>query len=290
MAALLDRFSWIALLGLASALLMAACQQRDPAEDYVARVGDSYLTLREVNEALEDMPPGRDSLGARTQIIDRWVTNELLFQEALRRRLTDDPEVRRRIEDSERSVLIDALVSSVYEEEIDAPTAAELETYYQRNRERLRLREPFVRVRHLSALSPDAAAAAREALQDAVRQNAADSLWPSIVRRFADDADAARTLADTYYPERSLFNQQPAVRAMLRRIGVREIAPVIDSDSLHHVLQLVDRAPPGTIPELAWVEDQVQRQLLIDARKQMYARHVQRLRNRALSRNALEVR
>lgn len=290
MAAPLVRYSWTALLGLAMALLLAACQQSDPAEDYVARVGDSYLTQREVDEALEDMPPGRDSLGARTQVIDRWVTNELLHQEALRRRLSDDPDVRQRIEDSERSVLIDALVSSVYEEEVETPTAAELQAYYQRNRERLRLRESFVRVRHLSTLSPDSAEAARAALQDAVRQNAADSLWPSIARRFATDADAARTLAETYYPERSLFNQQPTVRDMLRRIGVGEIAPLVDADSVHHVLQLVDRAPPGTIPELGWVEDQVQRQLLIDARKQMYARHVQRLRNRALSRNALEVR
>ena len=272
------------------AFLLTGCEQHPDRADYVARVGDSYLTQREVTEALADMPVGRDSAGARAQVIERWVTNELLFQEASRRNLHEDPEVRRRIEDSERSVLIDALISSLYQEEIDAPTRAELEAYYERHRERLRLREPFVRVRHLATPSADSAAAARRMLIEATRRDEADSLWSGIAQRFAVDPGGALTLSSTYYPERTLFARQPTLRPLLRRIGVGEIAPVVGGDSLHHVLQLVDRAPPGSIPELAWIEEDVRRQLIIDARKQMYARHVQRLRNRALSRNALEVR
>ncbi|NBC16532.1 MAG: peptidyl-prolyl cis-trans isomerase [Bacteroidetes bacterium] len=271
-------------------MVVSACGNQTPPEDYVARVGDAYLTQQELSEALADMPPRRDSAGARTQVIDRWVTNELLYQEAQRRNLRAVPDVRRRIEESERSVLIDALVSRVYEEDLDTPSAAEINAYYQRNRDRLRLREPFVRVRYLSTTAPDSAEAARRLLRDALRQDAADSLWPGIVQRFALDSEAALTLADTYYPERSLFAQYPALRDLMPRLGTGEVAPVIEADSLHHVLHLVDRAPAGTIPELAWIEDDVQRQLLIDARKQMYARHVQRLRNRALSRNALEAR
>jgi hypothetical protein len=68
------------------------------------------------------------------------------------------------------------------------------------------------------------------------------------------------------------------------------VTPVIETDGLAHLLQLVDRVPAGAIPELAWIEDQVRRQLTIDARKQMYERQVQRLRTEALSRDALVIR
>ena len=49
-------------------------------------------------------------------------------------------------------------------------------------------------------------------------------------------------------------------------------------------------ASVGSIPELTWIEEQVRRQLTIDARKQMYERQVQRLRTEALSRDALVIR
>jgi hypothetical protein len=56
------------------------------------------------------------------------------------------------------------------------------------------------------------------------------------------------------------------------------------------VLQLVKRAAPGTVPPLEWVEDEIHERLRIQSRKQMYARQVQRLRNEALAREALDVR
>jgi hypothetical protein len=48
--------------------------------------------------------------------------------------------------------------------------------------------------------------------------------------------------------------------------------------------------PAGEVPELSWIEDEVRRQVEIQSRKQMVARHVQRLRNEAQARDELEIR
>jgi hypothetical protein len=40
---------------------------------------------------------------------------------------------------------------------------------------------------------------------------------------------------------------------------------------------------------MAWIEDELRERLIIDARKQMVARQVQRLRNEALAREDLEI-
>ena len=55
-------------------------------------------------------------------------------------------------------------------------------------------------------------------------------------------------------------------------------------------MQVVDRVPAGTIPELPWVKDIVQQQLVIHIRKQNYARSVQALRAQAESGEDIEIR
>ena len=277
----------LAALGLA---LVAGCQRQTPPDGYVARVGDVYLMQDELNAALDNLPPRLDSTEARRQFIDQWVTNELLFQEALRLNLRTREDVQRRLEESERAVLIDALVTQLFEEEVDDPIAPEVRVYFERHKEQLRLREPYARVRHLFSAEADSARLARRLLQQASASASADSVWSVLVARFAEDTELSLTLSGNYFPESRLFLEQAELRERLAQLRPGELAPLIETNGHLHLLQLDDRVPAGTIPELAWIEGQVRRQLTIDARKQMYERQVQRLRTEALSRDALVIR
>lgn len=279
----------LALLG-CSLVLAVGCRQQEPPEAYAARVGDAFLMPEDVNAALGSLPLRLDSAEARRQFIDQWVTNELLFQEALRLDLRTRQDVQRRLEESERSVLIDALVSELFEEEMETPLQPQIRAYFERHKEQLRLREPYVRVRYLYTTAPDSARRARRLLQQATSSATADSVWAHLVPRFAQDADLSFTLSSNYFPESRLFMEQPALHERLARLRPDQVTPVIETDGLAHLLQLVNRVPAGAIPELAWIEDQVRRQLTIDARKQMYERQVQRLRTEALSRDGLVIR
>ncbi len=280
----------LAALGCSLALAVA-CQPKTSPESYVARVGDVYLMQDETHAALNNLPPRLDSTEARRQFIDQWVTNELLFQEALRLNLRTRQDVQRRLKESERSVLIDALVSQLFEQEREAPFPAEIRAYFERHKEQLRLREPFARVRYLFTTEADSARLARRLLQQATSSAAtADSVWAQLVSRFAEDPELSLTLSGNYFPESRLFIEQPVLRQHLAQLRPGQLAPLIDLNGYTHLLQLEDRVPAGSIPELSWIEDQVQRQLTIDARKQMYERQVQRLRTEAMSRNVLVIR
>lgn len=278
------------LVSVVMAVTLVGCESNGELPPYEARVGDRYLTKQELSDALAALPVRQDSVEARQQIIEQWVSNELLYQEAQHRGLRQDPEVQRLLKENERSVLVSALISRVYEESISAPTPAEMQAYFERHKEQLRLREPFVRVRHLAARTPASAQEARRQLQEAVASDAADSVWQRIIGRYAVDESDALGFSDTYYPERRLFALQPDLASALGQLRSGQIAPVIDSDDLYHVIQLVERVPAGATPEPAWIEDELTRRLVIQSRKQMYARQVQRLRNEALSRDNLEVR
>ena len=284
----LARRTALAALGCALALA-AGCQRQTPPEGYVARVGDVYLMQDELNAALENLPARLDSAEARRQFIDQWVTNELLYQEALRLNLRNRDDVQRRLEESERAVLIDALVAQLFEEETEDPFPPEIRAYFERHKEQLRLREPYARVRHLFTTDADSARLARRLLQQATASATTDSVWLLLVARFAEDAEVSLTLSGNYFPESRLFMEQPELRERLAQLRPGQLAPVIETNGHQHLIQLDDRVPAGTIPELAWIEDQVRRQLTIDARKQMYERQVQRLRTEALSRDALVI-
>lgn len=279
-----------ALVAALLALVVAVgCRKEAAPPGYVARVGDVYLTREELDAALAAMPPRQDSVEARQQVVEQWITNELLYEEALNRGLHDDPDVRRLLEESQRSVLVSALISKLYEENPATPSPAELQAYYEQNKEHLRLLEPFVRVRYLAARTPDAADAVRRALL-AAPEAAHDSLWLALVAEHAVDPEGSRMLAENYVAESRLFVDQPALRQVLLRMSRPQVAPVVVADSLYHVLQLAARVPAGTIPEPAWIEEELTRRLLISGRKQLYARQVQRLRTEALAREELEIR
>ncbi|MFB6246972.1 MAG: peptidyl-prolyl cis-trans isomerase, partial [Salinibacter sp.] len=179
-----------------------------------------------------------------------------------------------------RNTLVGAMTNRIYENLDKPPTDEEVRTYFERHRNQLTLREPYVRVRHLTTTTTDSARAARQALTSTA-QSAADSVWARLSEQYGQNPARSKRLADRFLPQSRLFSQLPYVRDELEALQDGETAPVIEDNNRFHVLQLVRRIPEGTEPELRWVEAEIRRRLRVRRRKQMYAREVQRLRNRA---------
>ena len=269
--------------------LCAACQPAEEPLLFVARVGDAYLMQDELDAALDNLPPDLDSMDARRQLIDQWVANELLFQEAKRLDLRAREGVKRQLEEGERAVLIDALVTELFGNATDVLLPGEVASYYEQHKEQLRLLEPFVRVRYLHRSNQDSVRRARDLLRS-VPALMADSVFAVLAIRFSEDPVMSLSLLNNYLPESRLLVEQPAVREQMARLAPKGQVRIIESEDSYHLLQIADRAPAGAVPELLWVEGQVRRQLTIDSRKQMYERLVQRLRTEALSREALVIK
>jgi len=271
----------VALVGALALMVGTGCKTAPEPDTYVARVGDATLTQEEVNALIKDRSAFLDSVDAVSQIVEQWVTNELLFQEALSRGLRGDPDVRRLLADNERSVLIDALVTRFLDAEMrGGPDESAIQTYYEQHREKLALREPFVRVRHLIYDDPDSAEAARAALQI----SPLTSILPAGGRLVSSISD------DVFYPERQMFAATPGLGDIISNLAVEEVHQVIVVDSTFHVVQLMDRLESGAVPSIDMVRREIADRVAIDMRKQLYARQVERLRTRALAREELVVR
>jgi len=242
--------------------------------------------MAEIDELLENTSTFLDSADAVSQIIEQWVTNELLFQEASERGLKGDPDVQRLLADNERSVMINALVNRMAAAELgSAPEDVAIQTYYEQNRDQLAVREPYVRIIHFVFANPDSAATVQNILVSTTETPTDPELDRLLERYSTDGMDS-----NAYFPQSQLFSRIPGLSEAVTAITAGEVLPVFAHDGSFHVIQLVDRIPSGTVPALEMIEDQLRDRVAIQMRKQLFARQVQRLRTRALSRDELEIR
>lgn len=275
------------LVGAILLAMLPGCESKKSPDSYVARVGDQYLQEPDVNRMLKGMGPVPDSTEARQQVIEQWVERSLLLREAERLNLSQDAEVQRLLRKRRRNTLVGAMTNRIHENMDQPPTDEEVRTYFERHQDQLTLREPYVRVRHLTTTTIDSARAARQALVD-VSSSVADSVWTRLSQQYGQAPTRSQQLADRYLPESRLFAQLPYVRDELATLQEGETAPVIEANNRFHVLELVRRVPEGAEPQLQWVEAEIRRRLRVRRRKQMYAREVQRLRNRAKADGLIE--
>ncbi|MDV2496181.1 MAG: peptidylprolyl isomerase [bacterium] len=113
-----------------------------PSEVVLATVNGTTITMRDFQEAVAAMPPQQQVLALTrpAEFLDSLVKRELVFQEAMRRRLDSDPDVASLVAKLKKEVVITTLLRRVIQK-ADAVTDEEAERYYLENKDRFRTPE-----------------------------------------------------------------------------------------------------------------------------------------------------
>ena len=270
-------------------LFLAACSGGPEEENYLARVGDRTLTIQDIDPSLSPSVFQEDSSEALQQIVEGWVKDELIAQEAIRQGLQNDSEVQRLLAENERQVLVSAFINKIFNENLPEPTEEEIEAYYAQNVDQLTLREDYVRVRYVSTESLQEANEVRNLMRDATVAGNVEESWSQIVETYAMNPGISLSLSAQFYPKSVLFSSA-RLKAVINDLAINQISAPLQEGNAYHVIQLADSRSAGTTPELSWVRDELKQRLTIDTRKQLIARQVQRLRTEALAQEDLEVR
>ena len=270
-------------------ILLPACKGSPTDEVYLARVGDRTLTAQDIKPSLDATAYQQDTSEALQQIVEGWVKDELIAQEAIRRGLRNDDEVKRLLEENERQVLVSAFINRLIQENLPVPTEEEIEAYYAQNMEQLALRDDYLRVRYIGTATIEEATDIRLTLRDATVEGTVDIIWEDLVSQYAKDKEASIMLANQFHPMSILFSSAQ-LNAIVSNLDVNQISAAHQEADMFHVIQIAERKPAGTIPDLALIREEIKERLTIDTRKQLIARQVQRLRTEALAQEDLEIR
>lgn len=126
-------------------LAFVACKKEPVKATVLAQVGTSTLTLEDLRESF---PAEFEQLIRREQYLDfikRWMDDEVVYQEALKAKVENDPVVGRKLEKLRRKLLIEEFLSRENASEVFEPDEMAMNQYYEMHKEEFRRKVPEVK-------------------------------------------------------------------------------------------------------------------------------------------------
>jgi peptidyl-prolyl cis-trans isomerase C len=264
--------TWIYLLVAVTVPFLFACGgagKKEP-DAVLAVVNGDRITESMFQKEAEALPPYMrpivDTPAGRKQFLDSLITRDLLLREALRRGLDRRTEVRDRLEQFRKSILLETLLREVAD---NAPGLSDeaLRKHYEENKASLEEGER-VRVRHvLYKEEKQAGEAARRAKKG------------EPFEKLMEGAEAAGgTSADLGLIERGAFDKVFEDAAF----GAAENSIVGPVKTIYgyHVLQVLERRPAG-LPPFEEVKEKIAADLREEAQREAFDNFVNGLKKQA---------
>ena len=221
---------------LAAGLGAIGCEEAEDGGPIAARVGDAVLPVADLEAGL---PTGLDSQTAaaeRALAIESWLKEELFYQEAISRRLDENPRLRALFEQSRRSLLIAQLLDEEFDIEIEVSDAA-VQEYYDGHRDEFLLLQPQVRARHILLATRRDANARRQALNRGVQ-------FEEVARDHSRDHESKFEGGDLGYFTKA---DDPVLWEACEELDLNSISKPIRTEYGYHIFQVLDRQEEGTV-------------------------------------------
>ncbi|MFC1761475.1 peptidylprolyl isomerase [Planctomycetota bacterium] len=212
-------------------------------------VGDEAITadMLQAYLALRPLPDSGDATTNLHERVDELLLNEALYQEALRRKLDTDPQIRMRMQQF--------LTQALLEQEVEGPlrekpvTEEQIRTYYEEHRtqfsrpEQVRLGEIFLAAADQSQREAQRALAQEVLTEALTRQNEARG-FSELIKEYSDPPPNRR-LGDTGYFDRAGQPMGLPQSVVEVGFGMTENGVVYDkvikSEQGFHIVKLINR-------------------------------------------------
>lgn len=251
---------------------IAGCTPTEKNGDVVARVNNSVLTMEMVQNAAG---PDRTLTGSEIQqYANRWVVNEMLFQEALQRGFDESDHVRQTMEEALKQLSIAELLDKqVYQMADQSIQQNDISSYFQSHIAEFTLRENITRLSIAIFRSIEPANQFRISVLR-------DLDWSSRVRRMQSDTSSGliSSTDSVYYSQSSLY--PPELWKVAGALGMQEVSFPVRTSVGFVVMRSLGQFKSGSTSPLSYVEDQIRNRLIMEQRQQRYQQYLQDLRSK----------
>lgn len=254
------------------ALAVASCTAPQPSGTPVAQVNDRVLTMEMITAATAN---GQEPTPAEARAYARrWVTTELLYQEAQQRGIDASEPIQQKLTEARRQLSIAELL----EKEVYALAAQEVRRedvaeYFQKHSEDFTLHETLIRLSVAIFHEQDQANAFRSAA-------ISGGDWNAAVEQFrTDPAKGMMSCTDSiFYTRSSLYPQE--LWKVAGALGMSEISFPIKTSVGQIVLRSLGQFKENTVAPLAYVETEIRNRLAMERRQERYRQFLQQLRSK----------
>jgi foldase protein PrsA len=229
--------------GLLLCLLIASCPKKEPA---LATVGNTKLTKKEL---MVQIPGGvqltKENISA---LIDKWVNTELLYQEALLKKINDDETLQVQLKQLEKEMVVNALLEK--EMASVAVSRQEIFDYFTLNKESFLNEVKIMRIVVGNESLAYRVLAQLRAGADFVRM-AQDISTDRVLEKGAESKYLARGFGD---PRQG---GDPMLEEKIFQIPVGQISDVIKSTEGYQIIKITDKKKVKKDITLAEVEEYI---------------------------------
>lgn len=243
------------------------CEQPQKAS-VVAQVGDRYLT----KEALERRIPvpfaSTISPKEKQRLVENWIEEELLYREAIRQKLDQDPELSDRIDRAVRQLLANELIARTHARKAEV-SEDEILTYYEEHRADFERDQLELRARHLVV-------ADRNAMNRAWNRLQKGEFFEQVAREVSIDQSAVNG-GDLGHFTEDMVNPSFWAACREARLGHRIRTR---TDLGYHIIEVMDRDEEGSIRDLVDVRGEIKQRILTERRREQRAKLLAELKER----------
>jgi len=237
----------------------------------LAKVNGEELTEEEMRAELS-LAYGDSILpGAKLDYLNRWIDNQLLYEEAKRRGLEKLPEVKMRARQAARDIMVLSLLNDQIAKNIQV-SEDEARRFYDQNKDFFKREQEEVRASHIlfsSQAQADSVSARLKKGED----------FKLLARELSLDSLTRNTGGDIGYF--SLSNTDPVVARVASGLQTGMVSPPFKTAMGYHILKVTDRKPKGSIRDFKEVKATLMNQLLQEKRNQAISSLLGELKKKA---------
>ena len=261
-------FFRITFLAIFSILL--GCQKK-PEGKIIVKVNQVALTEEQIEEFLPPEYKSSVTLEQKKSFVQKWIENELLYQEARKRKIDQKEELKNRIYTTIKDLVVMELLDKEFGENISA-TEEEAKNFYLQNQDNFKREEEEVRTSHIFLKSKTQADSVYQELK-----KGAD--FAKLAQQESEDSLTNRQGGDLGFFSRSEI--APFIAEVAFKLKNGEVSAPIKSDYGYHILKVRDKQEKGTLRDFNLVKDQILNYLTNQKRDQKVRELVEQLKAKA---------
>ena len=247
--------------------LLAACN-RAPVGEVVARVGDAVLTAQELERRVPIHLEGQVTADHRRRMVESWVEEQLLYQDALTQKVDEDHGVNRRIDQAVQVILTAELLERLFSE-VSTVSEDDLRAYYSERSDVFVRDVPELRVRQILVKGRSDASRVRKRLESG-------AMFDQVAREESIDASNEMGGDVGYFTEDRVA---PEFWSGCDKAKIGKLT-LVRTPLGYHLIEVLDRKEAGTVRELLNVRDEIRQRILTDRRESIRAKMLEEIRNR----------
>jgi len=253
-------------------LIFLSCSKEEKNEKNIAKVNDAVLTEDMLNSMMND---SKNKAKLKDEIINQWIEDEVLFQEAEKEGITNEKEFQKILERSKKNLAISFLIKKYLDKNEIQIKDEELKKYYDENKNEFILNDEFYYLRIAKFENYESAIEFRKKL--------IETNWNIANNYIKTKTDKYQTKEDLIYKK----DLQPIqVVRIVNTMEINEISSIIDISSNEFIIiNLMNKYSENTIPPFEAVKNLVKEKLTILKQKELIHNYLTEL----LSEHNLEI-